>query len=461
MKNVTPKAGQVWGIPSNYQRTVGRVDGQCVFWTDNSYTWLNELQEYFEFIPQNDLEYLAVNCAKWINERGFGFISRNKPQRADQWNDFGFSVGSGSSGYYTRQQWQNTRYELGLDERTPKEAYREFDKQTKRDLEEAEIRNCPVRGPILKQIDEAISKSRKELCDYFRSDEKLMSIKEYFFDEIKKEDKMKGKFKIGDLINPKLQEQVIRCSTSGTIINFTIESNVTRFFKEVTLEVVNIYVSDNKKMDDLLICINPDVGTHEWFQIKTSDATLKHKPSTKKDTKIIDFSTVKVGDPAKAFRELTKVIDNLNKQKETKMINLTIGSTVIVDGGRDRWGDADHLVDVPVQVMAVFDGLGLDDGKSIRMVAVSDKNGSSCCFRADMCQVVDPRHWLKDLPDADLFDDSVSHIRNNGDLWEYCTASGEFWHQILLIKMPKLTGDEWKLSKISIPYLKAWQEQNK
>ena len=38
MKNVTPAAGQVWGIPSNYQRTVERVDGQCVFWTDNSYT---------------------------------------------------------------------------------------------------------------------------------------------------------------------------------------------------------------------------------------------------------------------------------------------------------------------------------------------------------------------------------------------------------------------------------------
>ena len=71
-----------------------------------------------------------------------------------------------------------------------------------------------------------------------------------------------------------------------------------------------------------------------------------------------------------------------------------IGSMVIVTNKFDDcWADAIHLTGVPVKVMSVFEGLGFDDGEGIPiiMVCVSEKHGSSCCFRADMCVPVDTR----------------------------------------------------------------------
>jgi len=73
----------------------------------------------------------------------------------------------------------------------------------------------------------------------------------------------------------------------------------------------------------------------------------------------------------------------------------------------------------------------------------------------------DPRHWLKDLPDADLFScniDTIKMCEDNG--WLYTMNEGMTWHQINVIKMPTLTGEEWKLSKISIVELKEWQRNN-
>jgi len=84
----------------------------------------------------------------------------------------------------------------------------------------------------------------------------------------------------------------------------------------------------------------------------------------------------------------------------------------------------------------------------------------------------DPRHWMKDLPDADLFNDGwLSLNRSNGWLWSirepvlglksYSLSAEYLIYDISFLKMPTLIADEWELSKISIPDLKAWQEANK
>jgi hypothetical protein len=72
----------------------------------------------------------------------------------------------------------------------------------------------------------------------------------------------------------------------------------------------------------------------------------------------------------------------------------------------------------------------------------------------------EPRHWLGQLPDADLFLDDVDfiHCDSNSD---WLSASGNDEYYFNFIKMPTLTGDEWKQSKISIDELRAWQAENK
>ena len=106
-------------------------------------------------------------------------------------------------------------------------------------------------------------------------------------------------------------------------------------------------------------------------------------------------------------------------------------------------------------------------------------NNDGTCANDDGKQIIKskhvPRPWLKDLPDADLFSDYVSGY------WLACDAGGngswyihktepyiadnddEQWSNhstcwtLLTQKMPTLTGDQWKDSKISIKDLKAWQ----
>ncbi len=81
------------------------------------------------------------------------------------------------------------------------------------------------------------------------------------------------------------------------------------------------------------------------------------------------------------------------------------GAMVVIDNKfYDCWNDANHLVGIEVKVMGCFDGLAVENGEPIKMVAVSDERGSSCCFRADMCKPIDTRtdeekaiddHWNK------------------------------------------------------------------
>ncbi len=69
----------------------------------------------------------------------------------------------------------------------------------------------------------------------------------------------------------------------------------------------------------------------------------------------------------------------------------------------------------------------------------------------------DPRPWLKDLPDADLFHGDVEFIHCIQGDWCYLIAGWMVCHKINIIKMPKLTADQWEDSKISITDLRAWQ----
>lgn len=81
----------------------------------------------------------------------------------------------------------------------------------------------------------------------------------------------------------------------------------------------------------------------------------------------------------------------------------------------------------------------------------------------------EPRHWLKDLPDAKRLNDGYFACDSDGS-WYFHSDEPELtesqWSSgdescTSMFKMPNLAGDEWKLSKISIADLKAWQEQNK
>lgn len=84
----------------------------------------------------------------------------------------------------------------------------------------------------------------------------------------------------------------------------------------------------------------------------------------------------------------------------------------------------------------------------------------------------EPRHWLKDFPDADLFLGSWLACDKSGEWYGFSGAPSIDGQDIIFsahgasyshrgIKMPTLTGDEWKLSKISIKDLLEWQKAHK
>ncbi len=83
----------------------------------------------------------------------------------------------------------------------------------------------------------------------------------------------------------------------------------------------------------------------------------------------------------------------------------------------------------------------------------------------------EPRQWLKDMPDADLIRGQWIACDNNLDWMSYdaepyiqeTTFDSSYEHFVLegFKGMPKLKGDEWKDSKISIDELREWQKENK
>lgn len=119
----------------------------------------------------------------------------------------------------------------------------------------------------------------------------------------------------------------------------------------------------------------------------------------------------------------------------------------------------------------------VSDRGCIQMV---DKLGKTkeedCTFH--LVSKIDTRHWLGKLPDADLLLDGWLSFNPTGNKWQWHDAgchdpeprivdnntrftSGVISRLSAFAKMPTLTGDEWKQSKISIPDLRAWQKENK
>lgn len=96
-----------------------------------------------------------------------------------------------------------------------------------------------------------------------------------------------------------------------------------------------------------------------------------------------------------------------------------------------------------------------DDGKP-------SETHNGCNELTIKCKV-DTRPWIKDLPDADLFDPNVISIKvceDNGWVYNMTNSQHACWHQINVIRMPQLTTDQLKDSEITIVDLKVWQRSN-
>jgi len=156
----------------------------------------------------------------------------------------------------------------------------------------------------------------------------------------------------------------------------------------------------------------------------------------KKETKMIDLSNAKVGDKFVARNDT--IVSFLARTKMNSICESNTGRAIVYHHN----GQLDESV-----------GAGINN------------------YGWDIKSKHEPRHWLKDLPDADLFSDDVNWIAfdNNQSWWAYPSEpellirdfEGKGQQQIKAIKMPTLSGDDWKLSKISIADLKAWQGANK
>lgn len=114
MKNVKPKSGQVWKLKHSHNcETVGAVllDG-TVHWGNGKpdYSTVKQLNDYWEFVPQNDLEWLAYDNVKIPNGQKFAYFSNHIDRRV-KFCKYIFKDGK------TQQEIQNMRYEMGLDER--------------------------------------------------------------------------------------------------------------------------------------------------------------------------------------------------------------------------------------------------------------------------------------------------------------------------------------------------------
>ena len=92
---------------------------------------------------------------------------------------------------------------------------------------------------------------------------------------------------------------------------------------------------------------------------------------------------------------------------------------------------------------------------------IVNKNGESCTSDSYQLEQYEPRYWLKDLPDADLFSKDVSSIHFEGDMNWYVTDVNGHEHWCPYNDLPKLDDNDRKLSKISIDDLREWQRVNK
>jgi len=117
MKNVTPKAGQAWEVLNIGKSKVTKTTDEYVWFVGHhvNHCWhTHQFIGLCKFVPQNDLEWLAINEPEWfhndcthIRRNGESVMYTDCPRRKvlahHNWVD--------------RQRWQNMRYELGLDDK--------------------------------------------------------------------------------------------------------------------------------------------------------------------------------------------------------------------------------------------------------------------------------------------------------------------------------------------------------
>ena len=129
MNKVKPQVGQIWKDPyregDEWVVTEVLSHEGIVKCSHNKYSDImpdagansffeSDFVEFFEFVPQNDLEWLAVNVEVWEFE-GCNLIVPDESRE--------FCAIDVDSKYcsqfqcYTPQRWQNMRYKLGLDEK--------------------------------------------------------------------------------------------------------------------------------------------------------------------------------------------------------------------------------------------------------------------------------------------------------------------------------------------------------
>ena len=84
-----------------------------------SYFCEGEILSTCEFIPANDLEWLAVNEVVWVGD--------SQVLLSKQWNASSYDYRIDFAIQYTKQQWQECRYKLGLDDRPTNEGVKMID----------------------------------------------------------------------------------------------------------------------------------------------------------------------------------------------------------------------------------------------------------------------------------------------------------------------------------------------
>ena len=115
MSKVKPQVGQIWKSNENGEKVgVLRLEenGVACFsaYSGKLLTTLGVFLSDFEFTPQNDLEWLAVNDVIVPSWAKFAYYS-NHIDRTPKFSKIKFKSGK------TQREIQNMRYKLGLDEK--------------------------------------------------------------------------------------------------------------------------------------------------------------------------------------------------------------------------------------------------------------------------------------------------------------------------------------------------------
>lgn len=112
MKQPKPMVGQTWHCSANEVDVIAMhfIKNGNMEWSDGENSDLEWTHEFMTFVPQNDLEWLAVNVDKWDCDKPL--IRTNGTLKGYNFQSINACPGVNC---YTRHQWQNMRYRLGLD----------------------------------------------------------------------------------------------------------------------------------------------------------------------------------------------------------------------------------------------------------------------------------------------------------------------------------------------------------